>query len=116
MIRNTALLTIVFLTTSAVFAQVLSSTDAAKKLRALFDEDWEWELQHHPEAATLLGDNRFNDRLTDYSPEAIERSKTHEREVFARVQQIDRSRLSGQDVISYDLFLLDKKLLVDGFR
>jgi len=115
-IRNTALLTIVFLTTSAVFAQVLSSTDAAKKLRALFDEDWEWELQHHPEAATLLGDNRFNDRLTDYSPEAIERSKTHEREVLARVQQIDRSRLSGQDVISYDLFLLDKKLLVDGFQ
>ena len=99
MIRNTALLTIVFLTASAVLAQVLSSTDAAKKLRALFDEDWEWELQHYPEAATLLGDNRFNDRLADYSPEAIERRKTHEREVLARAQQIDRSQLSGQDVI-----------------
>lgn len=116
MIRNAPLLTIVLLTASAALAQVLSSTDAAKKLRALFDEDWQWELQHYPEAATLLGDNRFNDRLTDYSPEEIERRKTHERDVLARIQQIDRSHLSGQDIISYDLFLLDKKLLVDGIR
>jgi len=115
-IRNAPLLTIVLLTASAALAQVLSSTDAAKKLRALFDEDWQWELQHYPEAATLLGDNRFNDRLTDYSPEEIERRKTHERDVLARIQQIDRSHLSGQDIISYDLFLLDKKLLVDGIR
>jgi uncharacterized protein (DUF885 family) len=115
-IRNAALLTIILLITSTVLAQVLSSTDAAKKLRALFDEDWEWDLQQYPEAATLLGDNRFNDRLTDYSPDAIERRKAHVRDVLARVQQIDRSRLSGQDVISYDLFLRDKKLIVDGDR
>ena len=115
-IRNTALLTIAFLTTTAVLAQVLSSTDAAKKLKALFDEDWEWELQQYPEAATLLGDNRLNDRLTDYSPDAIEKRKAHERDILARVQRIDRSRLSGQDAISYDLFLRDKKLIVDGDR
>jgi uncharacterized protein (DUF885 family) len=107
---------IVLLTTSAVFAQVLSSTDAAKKLRALFDEDWEWELQQYPESATLLGDNRFNDRVTDYSPEAIERRKAHERDVLARIQKIERSRLSGQDVISCDLFLRDKKLIVEFDR
>jgi uncharacterized protein (DUF885 family) len=107
---------IVLLTTSAVFAQVLSTTDAAKKLRALFDEDWEWELQQYPESATLLGDNRFNDRVTDYSPEAIERRKAHERDVLARIQKIERSRLSGQDVISCDLFLRDKKLIVEGDR
>jgi uncharacterized protein (DUF885 family) len=112
-IRNAAFLT-VFLTASTVLAQVLTSTDAAKKLRALFDEDWEWQLQEYPEAATLLGDNRFNDRVTDYSLEAIERRKAHERDVLARVQKIDRSQLRGQDVISYDLFLRDKRLTVDG--
>jgi len=78
-IRNAALLSFILLTTSAVFAQVLSSTDAAKKLHALFDEDWQWGLQQYPEGATLLGDNRYNDRVTDYSPEAIERRKAHER-------------------------------------
>jgi uncharacterized protein (DUF885 family) len=115
-IRNAALLSLILLTTSAVFAQVLSSTDAAKKLHALFDEDWQWGLQQYPEGATLLGDNRYNDRVTDYSPEAIERRKAHDREMLDRVQKIDRSQLAGQDVISYDLFVRDKKLNVEGDR
>lgn len=116
MIRNAALFTFILLTTSAVFAQVLSSSDAAKKLHALFDEDWQWGLQQYPESATLLGDNRYNDRVTDYSLEAIERRKAHEREMLDRVQKIDRSQLNGQDVTSYDLFLRDKKLNVEGGR
>src|SRR5215471_19744659 len=83
-------------------------------LQQLFAEDWEWSLQHYPEFATYLGDARYNDRLTDLSPEAIERAKAHEREMLARIQNIDRKALSGQDVISYDLFLLDKQRNVEG--
>ena len=116
MIRNISLLTFLLLTTTAVFAQILSSSDTAKKLRALFDEDWQWLLQQYPESATLLGDNRYNDRLADYSIEAIERRKAHERTMLDRVKKIDRSRLTGQDLISYDLFLRDKKLNIEGAR
>jgi uncharacterized protein (DUF885 family) len=115
-IRNAALLTFILLTTSAVFAQVLSSSDAAKKLHALFDEDWQWGLQQYLEGATLLGDNRYNDRVTDYSSEAIVRRKAHERQMLDRVQKIDRSQLVGQDVISYDLFIRDKTLNVESKR
>lgn len=99
-----------------VFAQVLSSSDAAKTLHQLFDEDWQWSLREFPEAATLMGDNHYNDRLTDYSPNAIARRKSHEREMLARIKKIDRTKLSGQDVISYDLFLRDKELNVEGER
>jgi uncharacterized protein (DUF885 family) len=100
-----------------VLAQVLlSSSDASKKLQALFDEDWQWNLEQYPESATLIGDNRFNDRLTDLSPEAIVLRKAHERAMLDRIQKIDRSGLRGQEVISYDLFLLDKKLNVEGQR
>jgi uncharacterized protein (DUF885 family) len=115
-IRNAALLTFALFFASSALAQVISSNDAAKKLAALFDEDWQWGLELYPEAATLLGDNRYNDRLTDLSPEAIERAKSHEREMLDRIQKIDRSQLTGQDVISYDLFLRDKKLNVEGQR
>jgi uncharacterized protein (DUF885 family) len=101
---------------SMVLAQVLASSDAAKKLHALFEEDWQWGLQQSPETATLLGDNRYNNRLTDLSPEAIERRKAHEREMLDRIQKISRAELAGQDVISYDLFLLNKKLNVEGAR
>ncbi len=103
-------------TFAPVFAQVISSSDAAKTLHQLFDEDWQWSLREFPEAATLMGDNHYNDRLTDYSSDAIARRKSHEREMLGRIKRIDRSKLSGQDVISYDLFLRDKGLNVEGER
>ena len=116
MIRNLAILTIISLFASSALAQVVNSGDARKKLQALFAEDWQWFVEQFPEAATLLGDNRYNDRLTDLSPEAIERRKAHEREMLDRIQKIDRAGLTGQDIISYDLFLKDKKLNVEGQR
>ncbi|HSQ19136.1 MAG TPA: DUF885 family protein, partial [Blastocatellia bacterium] len=116
MIRNAACLSFILLTASAALAQAFSSTDIVKKLHDLFDEDWQWNLEQYPEAATLLGDNRYNDRLTDFSLEAIERRKAHERGMLDRITKIDRSQMTGQDVISYDLFLRDKRLNVEGER
>jgi uncharacterized protein (DUF885 family) len=99
-----------------VTASVIVSSDAAKKLHTLFDEDWQWQLENYPEAATLLGVNRYNDRLTDLSIEAIERRKAHQRQMLRQIQEINRSELVGQDVISYDLFLFDKKIAVEAER
>ena len=116
MIRNTAILMIMLLAAQAAMAQLPSSGDAAKKLHALFDEDWQWRLEQFPEFASLVGDNRYNNRLTDYSTGTIDRRKEHARDMLDRLQKIDRSRLTGQDLISYDLFLRDKKLEVEGQR
>jgi uncharacterized protein (DUF885 family) len=90
--------------------------NAADQLHELFDEDWNWALEQYPENATLLGDNRYNDRLTDLSFEAIDRRKAHDREMLDRIRRINRSRLQGQDAISYDLFLRDKTINVEGER
>src|ERR1700754_1863241 len=115
-IRNTALISLILFSASAVLAQVVQSSDDAKNLHALVAEDWQWSLKEFPEGATLLGDNRYNNRLTDYSPEALARYKAHDREMLDRIQKIDRARLNGQDAISYDLFLRDKQLNVEGAR
>ncbi|HJQ26363.1 MAG TPA: DUF885 domain-containing protein [Blastocatellia bacterium] len=114
MIRNTAFISLLLFSASLVLAQALPPNDEAKKLHALFDEDWQWGLKQFPEMATLLGDDRYNDRLSDYSPEAIARNQAHEREMLDRIRKIDRAKLTGQDVISYDLFLRDKQLNVAG--
>ncbi len=116
MIRNSALLACLLFTASALLAQVVTSNDTVKKLQALFEEDWQWNLKEFPEGATMFGDNRYNNLLTDASPEAYERRKAHEREMLDRIQKINRSELTGQDAISYDLFLLDKKMNVEGQR
>ena len=90
--------------------------EVTRRLHDLFKEDWEWSLRESPEWATYLGDNRYNDRLTDLSPEAIDRRKAHDREMLSRIEQIDRKPLVGQDAISYDLFRLDKQQRVAGQR
>ncbi|HSX65017.1 MAG TPA: DUF885 domain-containing protein, partial [Pseudoxanthomonas sp.] len=40
-------------------------------LHQLFAEEWERGLRENPENATYSGDNRYNDRWTDYSLAAI---------------------------------------------
>ena len=106
---------LIFTTIVVALAQ-LTASSTAKRLNSLFDEDWQWTLEHYPESATLLGDNRFNDRLTDFTPDAIERRNLHQRQILDRIEKIDRSKLSGQDAISYDLFLLDKRIAVEAQR
>jgi uncharacterized protein (DUF885 family) len=113
-IRKLGILILIALVAPIVSGQVTPMNEESKKLHALFKEDWEWGLEQFPEAATFLGDNRYNDRLTDLSPQAVERRKAREREMLARIEKIDRSKLSGQDLISYDLYLADKKLNVEG--
>ena len=115
MIRNAAIISLILLTAGSAMAKLVSN-NTVKKLHELFQEDWQWGLEQNPEAATLLGDNRYNDRLTDYSFEAIDRRKAHARQMLDRIKKIDRAQLAGQDVISYDLFLRDKQLDVEGER
>src|SRR5262245_29324539 len=92
------------------------ANDTVRRLHDLFKEDWEWSLRESPEWATYLGDNRYNDRLSDLSPEAIDRRKAHDREMLSRIEQIDRKQLVCQDAISHDLFRLDKQQRAAGQR
>src|SRR5208283_809479 len=62
------------------------------------------------------GDNRYNDRLTDLSLEAIERRKTDERSMLEQARGIDRSRLSDQNRLSHALLLFELELAVQAQR
>jgi uncharacterized protein (DUF885 family) len=84
------------------------------ELDALQREYWERQLREFPELSTWTGDNRYNDRLTDLSLEAIERRKTDERRMLEQARGIDRSRLSGQDRLSHALLLFELELAVQA--
>jgi uncharacterized protein (DUF885 family) len=57
-------------------------------------------LTSHPEAATQLGDHRFDDRLTDYSPASRERALAGEKEVLASLNDsADASKLTGPNQV-----------------
>jgi hypothetical protein len=52
-------LTSFFLFTLMAMAQLINPTDAAERLHALFEADWQWTMEQSPEYATLLGDHRY---------------------------------------------------------
>lgn len=81
-----------------------TTNPAADKLHKLFAEDWEWRMDNYPTWASSLGDKRASDQWTDMSREAIDRRKKHPHEMLKKLKQIDPSDLSGQDVLSYELF------------
>ena len=71
----------------------------AQPLRPLFDEEWNYEMRTSPEAATALGDNRFNDRLDDRSLAAIQADAAARRSFLARFEAIDTAGLSASDAL-----------------
>ena len=88
----------------SVFAQ--NSKPIAGRLadqNALFEEQYESDLRNFPERATAFGDYRYNDKLADYSIDAIvQRHKTDEL-FLARLEAIPGTGFSDQDQLSHDL-------------
>jgi uncharacterized protein (DUF885 family) len=92
------------------------NSKAAAELDALQKEYWERQLREYPELSTWTGDNRYNDRFTDLSWNAFERRWADERDMLRRVQQINRTKLSGQDALSHALLVWELELAVAAQR
>ena len=93
-----------------------ATADTAAKLHSLFDEEWEYELRTSPETATFLGDNRYNDRLDDYSAEASLADVAERRKFLARFEAIDAGGLSPQDALSLKLMIRNLREQIEGVQ
>ena len=91
---------------SSVSAQNLKPVaDRLAAQNALFEEQYETDLRNFPERATAFGDYRYNDKLANYSLEAIaERHKTDEA-FLTRLEAIPSDGFSDQDQLSHDLLI-----------
>src|SRR5260370_28245754 len=91
--------------------------DAAKKaqqLKSLFTEEWEHELLASPETATALGDNRYNDRLSDNSPEFTQSELKEDHKFLARFDATDPAGLSSQAKLSRELMIRKLREDIEG--
>src|SRR5918993_2257594 len=95
---------------SVSFAQ---DPNATKALHALFDREWQYDLEQSPTRASQLGDRRWNDRWPDRSLAAIQRRHDHNVQVLKELAQIDRSKLSPADQLNYDLFKRDYEVGIE---
>jgi uncharacterized protein (DUF885 family) len=79
------------------------------ELTRLLAEEWEYSLRAQPELATQVGDDRYNDRLSDFSDKAIADDLEHTRQALARFEAIDITGFPGQEQ-------LNQRLMVRSWR
>ena len=79
--------------------------DRVAAQNALFEEQYESDLRNFPERATAFGDYRYNDKLGEYSLEAIAEREKINQDFLTRVQAIPSSGFSDQDQLSHDLMV-----------
>src|SRR5450755_2965083 len=86
------------------------------QLLSLFDEEWQYELRTSPETATSLGDNRYNDRLNDRSPDFYASDVQARRKFLGRVEAVNPVGLSAQDALSRELMIRNLRQDIEEAR
>src|SRR6202140_5018554 len=79
------------------------AADRVAAQNAIFDDYYETELRNFPERATAFGDYRYNDKLDDYSLDAIMQHHKTDESFLARINAIPSSGFADQDQLSHDL-------------
>jgi len=106
---QTSLVIISFALTLVVppFAQTPKQTLEARRdeLNRLLADEWEYTLRTQPELATQVGDNRYNDRLSDFSDKAIADDLEHSRQVLTRFEAVDVTGFPEQEKLNRALML-----------
>jgi len=103
----------------SVSAQDLNPlADRLAAQNALFEEQYETDLRNFPERATAFGDYRYNDKLADYSLEAITKREKANENLLARLEAITTTGFSDQDQLSHDLLVrvLEQRITDYGLK
>jgi len=87
-----------------------------KALDGLLKEQWEYTLRTSPEYASLLGDKRWNDKLTDFSQAAIDADLRQNAEFLKRFEAIDPTGFPDQERLNRDLMVRQLRIALDGAR
>jgi uncharacterized protein (DUF885 family) len=91
--------------------------EAAKQLDKLYADYWEANLKLNPINATFIGDIRYNDQLPNFLT-AEYRKQVHDlhQTWLDKALAIDGSKLEGSARISYDIFVRERRLSLEGER
>ena len=86
-----------------------------KDMATLFDNYWEQRMQLFPLEATADGDNRYNDKLpADFTDGYRAKLNEFYNNYLSQLTKFDRSSLSDNDKISYDIFKHEMEMGIEG--
>jgi uncharacterized protein (DUF885 family) len=87
-----------------------------KALNDLLHEQWEYTMRTSPIYASILGDKRYNDKLDDFSQQAIDDNIEQSRRFLARFEAIDTSGFPDQEILNQQLMVRDLGMTLAGAR
>jgi uncharacterized protein (DUF885 family) len=91
-----------------------------KERRAALDkllaEQWEYNLAHSPEFASILGDKRWNDKLSDFSQAAIDADLAKTADFLKRFEAIDTTGFPEQEKLNQELMVRGLKETLEAAR
>ncbi|HTQ79874.1 MAG TPA: DUF885 family protein, partial [Thermoanaerobaculia bacterium] len=93
---------------SAAPATPAASDSLAARRKALDDllaEQWLYTLSHAPEFASILGDKRWNDQVSDISEQAVEDDLAQTKKFLARFEAIDTRGFPEQEALNQTLMV-----------
>lgn len=94
-----------------------ASNPTAARLLGITEAYYDAYLALNPLTATAQGDHRFDDRLGDYvSPTWMADSLAIEQDALEKLAAVDATKLSGEDLVTYETFKAGRELEVEGYR
>jgi len=97
-------------------ARLSSVEQRVKRLHELLEEHWQYTLRNSPEFASILGDKRYNDRLSDFSQKAIESDQRQTRVFLQKFEAVNTEGFPEQERLNRDLMVRDLRQSVEGIR
>ncbi len=88
------------------------------QLTAALQQQWEYELRTHPEMATYIGDNRYNDRLRDHSAASYARELERAKQTLRSIEAISTDGFPAQERLNKILMVrrLHEDIEAYGFK
>src|SRR5258708_32720287 len=102
---STSFLILIVMAASVVAQATKPVAERLAAQNALFDEQYETDLRNFPERATSFGDYRYNDRLAEYSLDAIQKRHETDEGFLTRLEAIPTAGFPDQDQLSHDLLI-----------
>lgn len=82
-----------------------SSSPVHEQLRHFEDDWWQFTLKNNPEQATQLGEYRYNDQLSQYSPAYFSELRGQAAAMLSRLRAIDTTNASEMDQLDRTLLI-----------
>lgn len=101
---------------SVVFAQTNAADLETRRaqLNHLLSEQWEYNLKTSPEFASMIGDKRYNDKLTDFSQAAINKDLKQTKVFLDEFSAVDTSGFPDQEALNKELMVRSLKIQLEG--